>query len=106
VIPAPVSTQPLEIKFMSEDFLKEYDGGVQITMATPADIGGGKVSTLKLREPTVRDLEAAQKSSSGDEAANEIQLFANLLEITVEEVRALKVRNYRRVQEGYKLFTS
>lgn len=89
----------------SKDYLKEFDGGVEITLATPADIGGAKVAVLKLREPTVRDLEAAQKASSGDEAANEVNLFANLMEISVDDVRSLKLRNYNRVQAGFQIFT-
>ncbi len=90
---------------MSKDYLKEFDGGVEITLATPADIGGAKMAVLRLREPTVRDLEAAQKASGGDEAGHEVQLFANLLEVTADDVRNLKFRNYKRVQAGFGLFT-
>lgn len=90
---------------MSKDYLKEFDGGVEITLSSPADIGGAKLSTLRLREPTVRDLEAAQKASGGDEASHEVQLFANLLEVTPDDIRNLKFRNYKRVQTAFGLFT-
>lgn len=87
-----------------KDYLKEGDGFVEITLAKPADVAGAKLSKLTMREPSVRDLEAAQ-SYTGSEAAKEVQLFANLLEIGVDDVRALKLRNYKRVQEAYASFT-
>lgn len=83
-----------------KSYLKEGDGFVEITLAKPADVAGAKVSVLKMREPSVRDLEAAQ-SYTGSEASKEVQLFANLMEIGADDVRALTLRNYKRVQEAY-----
>ncbi len=90
---------------MSEkDYLKESDGHIVITLARPAVANGATVSTLNMREPTVRDLEAAQ-SYSGNDASKEIQLFANLLEIGADDVRGLSIRNHKRVQEAYGRFS-
>lgn len=88
-----------------KDYLKETDKGIQITLATPAMIGGALLSAMTMREPSVGDLEVAQAGNE-NAATAELKLFANLLECGVEDVRALKLRNWTRVQEAYKVFTA
>lgn len=90
---------------MSKDYLKEFDGGVEITLAKPVTIDGAERKSLRMREPTVRDMEDAQKAAGDNAAANEIQLFANLMEVSADDVRALTMRNYKRVQGAYEAFT-
>lgn len=90
---------------MSKDYLKDVDAGIEITLAKPADVSGAKVSILVMREPTVRDQEAAQMGNNGNAASAEIQLMANLLEITADDVRNLTLRNYKRVQAAIDRFT-
>ena len=38
------------------DFIREFDGGHIITLATPAKINGEKVTEVRMREPAVRDV--------------------------------------------------
>ncbi|HKY46155.1 MAG TPA: phage tail assembly protein [Pyrinomonadaceae bacterium] len=87
-----------------KDYLKEGDGYVDITLAKPATIAGAKVSSIRMREPTVSDLEAGQKNA-GNDAAREITIFANLCEVSPEDLRGLVLRNYARLQAAYQLFT-
>lgn len=61
-------------------------------------------STITMREPTVKDLRAANKSSKSSEDV-ELSLLANLTELSPAELDALTLRNYGRVQEAFKLFT-
>jgi len=90
---------------MNKDYLKEGDGFVDITLAREVTVAGAKLAQLRMREPTVRDLEASQ-SRGGTEAEQEVAMFANLLEIAPDDVRGLSLKNYIRVQAAFRLFTS
>lgn len=61
-------------------------------------------NTVVMREPTVKDLRAANKSSKASEEV-ELSLIANLTELSPAEIDALTLKNYGRVQEAFKLFT-
>lgn len=84
-------------------YLKEKDGFVDVTLVKPETVNGQKVSTLRVREPIVSDGENARAAK--DDAAFEINLIANLCEVTPAEVRAMSLRNYARLQAAVELFT-
>lgn len=86
------------------EYLAEVGGKIEITLATPAEVAGGKVEKLTMREPLVRDQEAAQAGDISNAAA-EVQLMANLMDISADDVRALTLRNYKRVQAAIGRFT-
>jgi len=89
----------------SPDYLKPGAGFVDVALSRPLDVGGAKVGSLRLREPLAGDIETAQ-DYSGSDASREITLFANLCEITPDEVRKLPLRDYARLQAGYATFTN
>ena len=93
-----------------ENKLPEYlkfndDGSADITLSRPADIGGTKVSVLRMREPTVGDQEIAFQIS-GSDAAKEITMFANQCGVAPDDVRKFPLRDYGRMQKAYSVFTN
>lgn len=88
-----------------QPYLTEVDGAIDIALAKPISVDGASVSKLRLREPTVADMENAQRATGEDAAALEVTLFSNLLEISVADVRAMKIREYNRVRAAYSRFT-
>jgi hypothetical protein len=89
----------------SAEYLAESEGYIDITLAKPADIDGASLSVLRMREPLVDDQLSAQDAAGDRAAMYEITLMANLLEISVESLRKMTSRNYRRVTEAYGRFT-
>ena len=85
------------------DYITEGDGFADIKLAKPEKVDGANVTVIRMREPKVRDLEASQTSKSDSE--REVSLFANLCEIAPEDIRNMRARNYRRLQEAFALFT-
>lgn len=90
---------------VTPEYVKESAGFADITLRSAATIAGAKVSFVRMREPTAGD-HLAYSEQPGSEAAKEIALFANLCEIAPEDIRALTVRNYRRLQDAYGVFTA
>lgn len=85
----------------AKDFVKyEDDGTATITLAGKVEMDGVKITAISMREPTVRDQLAGEKSKGGD-AEKEISIFANLCEQTPAFIESLSLRNYKRVQEAY-----
>lgn len=82
------------------DWLKEGAGYTDITLSRPAEIAGVQSGAVRMREPTVRDQEVAAEMS-GTDAAREIAVFANLCELTPEDIRKLPLRDYKRLQTAY-----
>lgn len=64
------------------------------------------ISTLKIRRPKVRDHLAADKVKNISDAEKEINLFANLCEVTPAEIEELDMVDYQQLQEAYKHFLS
>ena len=88
---------------MAEDFIIKDDGSAGIPLGKPLDIDGAEMGELTMREPTVEDQLSIDKSKGG-EAEKELHLFANLCEVTPEDLRKLTLRDYRRVQEAFRSF--
>lgn len=86
------------------EWLNEGAGHVDITLSRPVEIAGVQTSTLRMREPTVRDQEAATEMK-GSDASREIVMFANLCDVTPDEVRNLSIRDYKRLQTAFLGFT-
>ncbi len=83
------------------EWLKQNDdGSADVTLSRPADIGGTKSSTVRMREPTVADQEVASEMS-GSDAAREITTFANLCGLAPDDIRKLPLRDYKRLQTAY-----
>ncbi|MGB0503597.1 MAG: phage tail assembly protein [Thalassolituus sp.] len=78
---------------------------LKIELTHPIDIDGIKVSVLQLRRPKVRDMLSVEKSVDND-AEKEIQLFANLCELTPENLLDLDMADYSKLQKAYQDFLS
>lgn len=88
---------------MADDFIIKDDGSIAIPLKRPVEIDGAEVGELTMREPTVEDQLSIDKMKGG-EAEKELHLFANLCEVTPEDLRKLTLRDYRKVQEGFRSF--
>jgi hypothetical protein len=79
------------------------DGFVDVKLSRPVEVAGVKTDTLRMREPTVRDQEAAG-AIQGSDATREITTLANLCEISPDDVRGMSMRDYKRLQSAYVSF--
>ena len=87
-------------------YISEVAEGYKIILAKPLNIDGAQVSEIVMREPTVQDHLAAEMQAKGmGSALQEITMFANLCDVSPEQVKTMTLRNYGRVQEAFKLFT-
>lgn len=94
----------MSTKEKTPDYLKNNDdGSLDITLASAAIVAGAKTPVLRMREPTVGDMEAASQSN-GSNATTEIALFANLCGLAPDDVRGMSMRNYNRLQAAYRVF--
>jgi tail assembly chaperone E/41/14-like protein len=84
-------------------YIKEgADGALTVTLVRGLQVSGAKVSTLTLREPSLDDQLVSQKA--GDNAEAEVALIANLAEVSPDDLRALKMRDFLRLQEALGFF--
>ncbi len=76
-----------------------------ITLKYPVESKGIEVKTLEMRRPKVRDQVTSKKSSKSDEDI-EVNLFANLCEVSPEIIMDLDMKDYKSLQKEYKSFLS
>jgi hypothetical protein len=86
------------------DYITEGDGFADIELSRPLEIDGAKVSTLRMREPTVAD-QIAMEKTKGTDAEREINMIANLCMQTPADIGRLPLRDYKRVQGAFMGFT-
>lgn len=86
------------------DYIEMLDGKAVITLSREADIGGAKVKTLTMREPTVDDQIAAEKLGTTGEADK--HYMANLCMVTPADVGRLPLRDFKRLREAFDFFTA
>ena len=77
----------------------------KIKLENPIKIDGVEVNEISLRPPKVRDLIVSSKKNI-DEAEKEVNLIANLGEISPETVQELDLRDYIKIQEWLRDFLS
>ena len=77
----------------------------KIKLENPIKIDGVEVNEISLRSPKVRDLIVSSKKNI-DEAEKEVNLIANLGEISPETVQELDLRDYIKIQEWLRNFLS
>lgn len=83
----------------------ERNGYAEVTLSRPRSIEGNETSVVRMREPTVEDMERFQESK-GSEAQREVAMIANLCELPPDEVRKFPLRDYARMQAAFGLFTN
>ena len=75
----------------------------KIKLETAIKIDGVEIHEISLRPPKVRDLLIVNKSNS-DESTREVNLIANLAEVSVEAIQELDLRDYMKIQNWLKDF--
>ena len=78
---------------------------VKIELTHSIEIDGAKVGVIHLRRPKVRDMLSVEKSVDND-AEKEIQLFANLSELSPDNLLELDMADYAKLQKVYQDFLS
>lgn len=78
---------------------------IPIELNYAIDMDGAKVKVLHIRRPKVRDMLSVEKTSTTD-AEKEINLFANLCEVTPESLMDLDMSDYSKLQKAYQDFLS
>lgn len=78
---------------------------VKIELTHSIEIDGAKVGVIQLRRPRVRDMLSVEKSVDND-AEKEIQLFANLSELSPDNLLELDMADYAKLQKAYQDFLS
>ena len=78
-------------------------GAATIELDYPIQIHGTEVRSFQMRRPKVKDQVLAGKMGGTDEE-KEIRLFANLCEVTPENIEDLDVCDYKQIVEAYKGF--
>ncbi|MDV2454062.1 phage tail assembly protein [Acinetobacter towneri] len=85
-----------------KEYIREGEGKNTIELSRPY----GGIQFVDMREPTVQDLLSAELQAKGkSDAEQEITMFANLCEITPDFIKGLGLKDYKRIQESYRLFT-
>lgn len=84
------------------DYVIMGEGFTDVALSRPFEMAGTKVTSIRLREPTVADQLAAD--GKGSDAAREIAMMANLAEISPEDIKRLPLKDYKRVQTAFMLF--
>lgn len=83
----------------SASTVRHVDGQAIVTLSRPAVVNGQKVDTVTMREPTVRDQRAAQAYDNPVDV--EIHAIANLCMMSPDDVEALPMRDFKRLQLAY-----
>jgi hypothetical protein len=83
------------------DALEEKQTGPQVvTLYTPVMIDGREVKTFTMREPTVGDQLVIQ-AMKVESSQRELQLIANLCDVSVEALQKLTMRDWQEMQRVY-----
>lgn len=77
----------------------------KIKLNSPIKIDGVAINELNLRTPKVRDIIAANRKNVS-ESEREVNLIANLAEISVENVEDLDLKDYMKIQTWLQNFLS
>lgn len=75
----------------------------EIVLKKPIDIDGAKITTLRMREPTVEDQLAAEKFS-GSDGERELMMFSHLCEVTPTDIKKMTMRDYKGLQTAFLAF--
>lgn len=75
----------------------------EIVLKKPIDIDGAKITTLRMREPTVEDQLTAEKFS-GSDGERELMTFANLCEVAPADLKKMTMRDYKGLQTAFLAF--
>ena len=77
----------------------------RIELTYPITVDGVQTTELLLRRPKVRDMLTVEKQIHND-AEKEIMLFANLCELSPDQLMELDMADYAQLQTTYQHFLS
>ncbi len=72
----------------------------KIKLQFPIKVDGATINEISLRRPTVKDMRVARVTGGKDDAAQEINLIANLAQITPDAVESLDMADFVNVQKS------
>jgi hypothetical protein len=75
-----------------------------IDLEFPITIAGAKVAVLSMRRASVGDVLVANRVK--DDIEREIILFSNLCQVSPDDIRNLDLKDYTKLQEVFRGFTS
>ena len=76
-----------------------------VELKYPIRADGTEVRSLRLRRPKVRDqLAAAAFNKNATDEEKEVRMFANLCEMTLENIEDLDIEDYRKLTKAYRDF--
>lgn len=76
----------------------------QIKLDFPITVDGATLAEIKLRRPTVKDMRVARLTGGKDDAAQEINLIANLAQLTPDAIESLDMADFVKVQKALQGF--
>lgn len=79
---------------------------VTIKLDYPIKLNGVECDSFTLRRPKVRDMRGAQKLAPNDTEQQELILFATLADVAPDDIEAMDMADYERVQDAYYSFRS
>lgn len=87
------------------DYLEKSSDGatVDIKLRRSYEFNGVKTSSIRMREPTVRD-QLTTSEMQGSDARREIATFANLCDVKPSDIESLSMADYQRIQMAYGSF--
>lgn len=90
---------------MSKESKKTIQLITAVPLITPITVDGATLNELTVRRPKVRDMLAMENAAKTD-AEKEINLFANLCEVTPASLHDLDMADYSKLQKAYQDFLS
>lgn len=86
------------------EFVQVENGAAVITLSRPFETDAGKLKTLTMREPTVADSIVADEAP-GSALQKEVRYFANLCQLSPDDIKRLPMKDYQRLQAAFSVFT-
>lgn len=82
------------------EYLKQNeDGSVDVQLRRVINVNGARVSAMRMREPSVED-QLVMQAVKGSDEVQELTFFANLCEVTLQDIKSLKLHDYKRLQRA------
>ena len=76
----------------------------QIKLQFPIKVDGATINEISLRRPTVKDMRVARVTGGKDDAAQEINLIANLAQITPDAIESIDMADFVIIQKALACF--
>jgi hypothetical protein len=82
------------------------DEGATIELSSAIEVSGAIIKTVFMRAPTVGDNLAIHEMKATSDARRELNLFANLCELTPDDIQKMKMKDYVKLQKAFADFLS